>query len=160
MDNGRGHLHLPSILYHDSIYHIKKNHHSNELMSSLFFEEKQTLFKKQSNIDRVSSMIKATERHFEPGYEPDDGLAKYFLDLDLMQLCVSDIRVLIKDNENIDKEFYTEYETAYVHEARFNFLKDVMKPNACLRALDNPILQQNMDDNIKSLITIYGNKSK
>lgn len=146
-----------TIIYHDVVYDIKKDVCSNEWKSAKFFTDYQQTLTSPIDIIQVENLILATEDHFKPNYEARSPLEAYFLDLDLMQLCTPDLQTLLKDNENIDKEFLTEYHEFYVYESRFNFITGPMQ-NAKLRCLKNEILSNQMAQNIEYLRNTYSKK--
>lgn len=147
-----------AILYHDVVYDIKTDQISNEKKSANFFLNNSYWAFNQPVRTKVESMILATEQHFDASFSTDDSIINYMLDLDLMQLCTSDYGVLINDNKNIDKEFLTEHHEQFVYESRYNFIANVMQPNAKLRELKNPILTSRMAYNIEKLRQLYKSK--
>jgi len=146
-----------AIIYHDVVYDIKKDALSNERKSANFFVTHQKMLKTTTDIEIVESAILATEHHFNASFVAKSDLENYLLDLDLMQLCTSDLDTLESDNENIDKEFLTEYHELYVYESRFAFISGPMH-NAKLRCLKNEILSDNMASNIEYLHNLYKKK--
>lgn len=115
-----------AILFHDIIYDIPaKSSLSNEARSASEYEAfAEAVGTEDSIIRKTSSLIKATEHHFD-GTIYTDYLTNLLLDVDIIGFSES-WESFLNDFHGVNKEYFSVYDKDYVLEKRKEFLKNIV----------------------------------